>query len=118
MKKLRLIIYILFFTFNISLFLFTVYIETFDNIFELGKLILPNISYMKYGALIGVILVVVDFIVDKAEKSLLTREIEKTRNELNAVKAQLFDSQKATPSTPATPATDGNEAANEPVKED
>ena len=61
MKKLRLIIYILFFTFNISLFLFTLYIETFDNIFELGKLILPKIAWMKYGALVGVVLVIVDF---------------------------------------------------------
>ena len=112
MKKLRLIIYILFFTFNIALFLFTVYIESYDNIFELGKLILPNISYMKYGALIGVILVVVDFIVDKAEKGVLVKEVEKTRNELNAVKAQLFDSQKSAPEP------DGSEEANEPAKED
>lgn len=54
---------------------------------------------MKYGALIGVILVIVDFIMDKAEKKILLSEIDKTKNELNAVKAQLFDRQQSPPSS-------------------
>lgn len=103
MKKLRLTIYILFFTFNISLFLFSLYIETFDNIFELGALILPRIPYMKYGALIGVILVIVDYVVDKAEKRTLEKEIEVIQNELNATKAKMFDMQSKTESASSAP---------------
>ncbi len=56
---------------------------------------------MKYGALIGLVLVVVDYIVDKAEKRTLTKEIEKTQNELNAVKAQLFDKQQSPATAPS-----------------
>ena len=67
MKKLRLIIYILFFAFNIALFLFAIYMDTYDNKFELGALILPKIPLMKYGALIGVVLVALDFTMDKIE---------------------------------------------------
>lgn len=53
---------------------------------------------MKYGAIIGVILVIVDFLMDKAEKSILTKEVDKIQNELNSVKAKLFDiQQKSTP---------------------
>lgn len=117
MKKLRLTIYILFFSFNIILFLFTLYVETFDNIFELGSKILPNIPYMKYGALIGVILVIVDFLMDKAEKKILSIEVEKNKNELNAVKAQLFDLQQST-STPASSSTDNSTEVEKPVEED
>ena len=99
MKKFRLIIYILFFTFNIALFLFTLYIETFENIFELGSLILPRIPYMKYGALIGVVLVIIDFVIDKAEKRSLQAEISKIESELNAAKAKMYDMQSSS-STP------------------
>lgn len=95
MKKFRLIIYILFFTFNIALFLFTLYIETFENIFELGSLILPKIPYMKYGAVVGVILVIIDFVIDKAEKKALQAEISKIESELNATKAKLYDMQSS-----------------------
>lgn len=100
MKKLRLTIYILFFAFNISLLIFSLVIEQID-VFELAGWILPKISYMKYGAMLGVLLVAVDFIVDKVEKATLSKEVEKTQNELNAVKAQLFDMQQKSSSAPA-----------------
>jgi len=108
MKKLRLTIYILFFAFNIALFLFTIYMDTYDNKFELGALILPKIPLMKYGALIGVVLVALDFIMDKVEKNVLSKEIERANNELNAVKAQLFDKSqpKSTPNPAAESKTD------------
>jgi hypothetical protein len=117
MKKLRLTIYILFFGFNISLFLFSIYVETFDNIFELGSLILPKIPYMKYGALIGLILVIVDFIMDKAEKKVLSMEVEKIKNELNAVKAQLFDSQQPAKTETTTASPEGKDDASEATSE-
>ncbi len=116
MKKLRLIIYILFFGFNISLFLFSIYVESFDNIFELGSLILPKIPYMKYGALIGLVLVVVDYVVDKIEKKALTKEIEKIQNELNAVKAQLFDKQQSPTTAPST--SEGSKPTDEATSGD
>jgi len=73
---------------------------------------------MKYGAIIGVILVIVDFVMDKAEKSILTKEVEKTQNELNAVKAQLFDmQQKSTPPTAASSENDTSAAPETPKKD-
>lgn len=99
MKKLRLTIYILFFAFNISLFVMTLIIENIE-IFKLASWILPKITYMKYGALVGVVLVIVDFIMDKAEKKVLTMKINEIQNELNSVKAQLFDRQRSTPTNP------------------
>jgi hypothetical protein len=80
----------------------TLIIENIE-IFKLASWILPKIQYMKYGALIGVVLVIVDFLMDKAEKKVLSIEVNKIQNELNAVKAQLFDIQKPTPPASASP---------------
>jgi hypothetical protein len=90
----------------------TIIIENIE-IFKLASWILPKIPFMKYGALIGLILVIVDFIMDKTEKSILTKEVNKVQNELNAVKAQLFDIQKTSPETTTTEETSAPEASKE-----
>ena len=93
----------------------TLIIENIE-IFKLASWILPKIAYMKYGALVGVVLVIVDFVMDKTEKKVLTKEINKIQNELNAVKAQLFDRQES-PSSSDTPVKEDNSETPEATSE-
>ena len=73
---------------------------------------------MKYGALVGVVLVIVDFIMDKTEKRVLTMEINKIQNELNAVKAQLFDRQQPTPTNTESSTQEDSKDSPEAKSED
>jgi hypothetical protein len=109
MSKRRLLFYAIFAIFHLFIFLFTLYVE--GNKDDLGFLmnILKRITLMKYGAILGLILVSLDVIWSwiinrdaEIEKEVLTKEI-------NTLKAKIFDlqeaAQKTTPPSSTLPPT-------------
>jgi ABC-type transport system involved in cytochrome bd biosynthesis fused ATPase/permease subunit len=91
MKKNRLIFYAFFAAFNLGAFIFTLILE--NNTSMLFKMV-QYVPWFKYGALLGLILVIIDVIWSwsiyrdsKKEKAALTHE-------LNTLKAKLFDIQE------------------------
>jgi ABC-type transport system involved in cytochrome bd biosynthesis fused ATPase/permease subunit len=104
MKKNRLIFYAFFAAFNLGAFIFTLILE--NNTSMLFKMV-QYVPWFKYGALLGLILVIIDVIwswsinrESKKEKAALTHE-------LNTLKAKLFDIQEEAkkitiPKTPTT----------------
>ena|SRR5688572_2834394 len=104
MKKNRLIFYAFFAAFNLGAFIFTLILE--NNTSMLFKMV-QYVPWFKYGALLGLILVIIDVIwswsinrESKKEKAALTHE-------LNTLKAKLFDIQEEAKkiSIPKTPTT-------------
>jgi len=104
MTKNRLIFYAFFAAFNLGAFIFTLILE--NNTSMLFKMV-QYVPWFKYGALLGLILVIIDVIwswsinrESKKEKAALTHE-------LNTLKAKLFDIQEEAkkitiPKTPTT----------------
>ena len=106
MKKARLATYVIFFTFHLGFLIVALLIDSIspkeaidpNNFNDLLKLI-PFSKYanyifiVKWVATIGIILVIVDFIIDFWEKKVYKGEINQLRNELNATKAKMFDMQ-------------------------
>jgi hypothetical protein len=104
MNKNRLIFYAIFAGFNLAAFIFTLILES--NTSMLFKMV-QYVPWFKYGALLGLILVIIDvswsWIINrdsKKEKAALTHE-------LNTLKAKLFDLQEEAKkvSIPKTPTT-------------
>ena len=121
MKKARLATYIIFFTFHLGFLIVALLIDSIspkepidpNNFNDLLKLI-PLSKYanyifiVKWVAAIGIILVIIDFIIDVLEKRDYKAAINKLENELNATKAKMFDMQeekgnKAAVATSVTP---------------
>lgn len=92
MKKNRLIFYAIFALFHIGAFLFTVLL---DNDTSLLFSMVKYVPWFKYGTLIGVLLIISDFI--WAWTSIKESEKEKSAlsHELNTLKAKLFDLQES-----------------------
>ena len=131
MKKIRLITYLIFFAFHLGFLLVAFLIDSVapkeaidpDNIADLLQLVplskyVNYIFIVKWVAIIGISLVIVDFIVDIYERNRYKSEATSLRNELNAVKAQLFDMQKTSTSAATTPATGDTSDNLEVTKED
>jgi ABC-type transport system involved in cytochrome bd biosynthesis fused ATPase/permease subunit len=100
MNKNRLIFYAIFAAFHLCAFIFTIVIENSSSmLFSMVK----YISWFKYGTLLGLILVIIDviwsWIINRdtgKQKAALTQE-------LNTLKAKLFDLQETSRQSPAPP---------------
>lgn len=105
MKKNRLIFYAFFGLFHLFIFFFTLYVDgEKDNIQFLLQL-QRKIWLLKYGSFIGLALLAIDIIwLMRGEKDHV-REKTKLEDELNRLKAKLFDLQDAArnPNTPQGP---------------
>ena len=95
MKKYRLIFYIIFFFFHVFLFSFSLYVDSQSENFGYLLKLQGYIQYMKYGTFFGLILVSIDFMMDKIEIGKLNKKMESLRNESNSWKAQMYDLQNA-----------------------
>lgn len=95
MKKNRLIFYSIFAFFQVSIFLFTVYMDVNQNDTGLLFAILKKIWMLKYGALIGILLLATDIIWLMRHEKQHAREKGLMQTELNNLKAKLFDLQEA-----------------------
>lgn len=95
MKKNRLIFYAIFAFFQVSIFLFTVYMDVNQNDTSLLFAILNKIWMLKYGALIGILLLATDIIWLMREERDQKRQRDQLQSEMNTLKAKLFDLQEA-----------------------
>jgi hypothetical protein len=104
MKKNRLIFYTVFGAFHLFLVIFTIFVESNRNDFSFLTRMLKWMSVMKYGAFLGLVLLIADLVwafmanrEEQKEKAMLT-------NEINTLKAKLFDLQEAARQNPPRPA--------------
>lgn len=101
MKRNRLIFYAVFAVFHLFLVFFTIYVESNKNDFGFLTQMLKYISVMKYGAFLGLILLIVDILWDRSSAKVSEREKDALNHELNTLKAKLFDLQEAAKISPA-----------------
>jgi len=99
MTKRRLIFYSIFGAYQVAAFIFTLVIDT-DNTSALLSLY-GYISWFKYLAFIGVILIAVDFVWSWRHISRANQEVEESRHENNTLKAKIYDIQETKQPTPA-----------------
>lgn len=95
MKKNRVIFYLIFGAFHLFLVFFTMYVENNRNDFSFLTKMLKWMSLMKWGAILGLVLLIADAV----WSFMTTRESEKEKalltHEINTLKAKLFDLQEA-----------------------
>jgi len=95
MKKNRLIFYGIFAFFHLFILIFSLYMDSHENdvsfLFEMQK----KIWMIKYGSIIGVILLIVDFVWLMKDDKQHAQEKKTLEHELNTLKAKLFDLQEA-----------------------
>lgn len=99
MNRNRYIFYSAFGLYQLIVFIFTVVIDSNSNL--LFSLV-PYISWFKYGALIGLVLFMVDFFWMFSTHRTHTQDKEQMRHENNTLKAKVYDLQQGKP--PATSA--------------
>lgn len=95
MKKNRLIFYSIFAFFQLSIFLFTVYMDVQKDNLDLLFALLRKIWMLKYGALVGLLLLAVDVIWFMKSERDHQKEKAIAQTEMNNLKAKLFDLQEA-----------------------
>ena len=95
MKKNRLIFYAVFGAFHLFLLFFTIYVESNKNDFSFLTQMLKWMSWMKYGAMVGLGLLIVDVFWDMATNKEREKEKSALNHEINTLKAKLFDLQEA-----------------------
>jgi len=105
MTKNRLIFYAIFAAFNLGAFIFTIILE--NNTSMLFSMV-QYVPWFKYGALLGLILVIIDVIWSWIINRESTKEKAALTHELNTLKAKLFDLQEEAKTvreinTPKTP---------------
>lgn len=94
MKKNRLIFYSVFAVFHVFLVFFTFYVESNKNDFSFLGQMLKMMAYLKYGALLGLFLLIADVIWDVMSSREHEREKATLTHEINTLKAKLFDLQE------------------------
>jgi ABC-type transport system involved in cytochrome bd biosynthesis fused ATPase/permease subunit len=100
MNRNRYIFYSVFGVYQLLVFIFTVAIDSDTNtLFR----IVPYISWFKYGALLGLLLLGADFIWVLHTQRVHRKSQESWRHENNTLKAKVYDLQQAPPPPPASP---------------
>lgn len=102
MKKNRIIFYAAFAFFHLFLVFFTLYIDSNKSDFGLLTSILKWMSVLKYGAILGLALLVADIIWATVNNRDTQKEKDELTHELNTLKAKLFDLQEASKSGSTT----------------
>ena len=95
MNKKRLIFYSIFGAFHLFLVIFTFYVESQKDDFNFLFKILGWMNIMKWGAVLGLLLVIIDVIWSWIFNHDSQKEKAALTHELNTLKAKLFDLQEA-----------------------
>jgi cell shape-determining protein MreC len=103
MKKNRLIFYAVFGAFHLILTIFSFYVDSQKNDFAFLSRMLGWISTLKWGALLGLLLFIADVIWNMVERKDLAKENTALNNEMNTLKAKLFDLQEDAKKRSQTP---------------
>lgn len=94
MKKNRLIFYAIFGAFHLFLTIFSFYVDSQRNDFGFLTSMLGWIPMMKWGAVLGLILFIADVIWNGMDTKELRKENAALNQEMNTLKAKLFDLQE------------------------
>lgn len=95
MKKPKLIFYLIFGIFHLFTFLSTLYLDTqSENLGFLFK-IQKYIPLMKYWALLGLVLIIIDMVMASFSQRTHQKDLEALEKENNTLKAKMFDLQEA-----------------------
>ena len=95
MTKRRIIFFAIFGTYQLLLVFFTMYMESQRDNFKFLGAMLKNFSLFKYGALIGLILLIVDLIWSWRVNREQQKEYNSLLHETNTLKAKVYDLQEA-----------------------
>lgn len=95
MKKNRLIFYIVFSSFHLFIFFFSIYVDSQKNNIQFLLSLQSKIWLLKYGSLIGIILLATDLVWDWSARREFKKEKDILTHEIDALKAKLFDLQEA-----------------------
>lgn len=96
MNQRRRIFFAIFGIYHLSLFVFTYYLEINKNDWGFLSDLFSGISYYKWGALLGLFMVIIDFIWNWIETRNAGIEKEAMRHENNTLKAKVYDLQQPT----------------------
>jgi hypothetical protein len=105
MNQRRRIFFAIFGLYHLLIFFFVIYVESRKDLGDLLSLY-NQLKLFKYGALLGVVLFLIDVIWNFIEQRSNKREHETLRLENNTLKAKVYDiQQKPQPSVKETPAS-------------
>lgn len=94
MGKNRLIFYVVFGLFHLSIFLFSLYVDSHQDNIQFLIAMQKRIWLLKYGSFFGLSLLIADAIWHLKEERDHIKEKDKVQKELTALKAKLFDLQE------------------------
>jgi hypothetical protein len=102
MNKRRLIFFAIFGVYHLVILIFTTYIDAQKQ--DLGVLtsLYGYLHLFKYGAALGIVLLIIDFIWSWRINILANRESESLNFEINNLKAKVYDLQEASKPKPET----------------
>jgi hypothetical protein len=95
MKKNRLIFYAIFGAFHLFLVIFSFFVESNRNDFSFLTQILKMVPLMKWGAFLGLALLITDVVWDLKTSRESNKEKDVLTHEINTLKAKLFDLQES-----------------------
>ncbi|MTI23017.1 hypothetical protein E1176_18445 [Fulvivirga sp. RKSG066] len=110
MKKPKSIFYIVYFLFHVLLLGVAIYVNYRSEDFEFLLKLRANMTIMIYAAVAGMILFIINMVIITMEVRNHKQKKEKLENEVNSLKAKMFDLEHAS-STPA--ATSSEESSEE-----
>ena len=94
MKKNRLLFYAIFGAFHLIMTIFAFYVDSKRNDFAFLGEMLSWIPWLKWGTVIGLILLITDVVWDAMDTKELRKENSTLHQEMNTLKAKLFDLQE------------------------
>ncbi|MBX2915894.1 MAG: hypothetical protein KF856_11560 [Cyclobacteriaceae bacterium] len=95
MNQRRRIFFAIFGLYHIFIFMFVMYVESRKDLSDLLSLY-SSVKLFKYGALLGVVLFIIDVIWHFVELRVTRKEHESLRHENNTLKARVYDLQQST----------------------
>jgi len=95
MTKRRIIFFAIFGTYHLLLLFFTFYMESQKENFKFLGAMLKNFSLFKYGAFLGLLLLIIDIIWSWRANIAQRRENDALILEANTLKAKVYDLQEA-----------------------
>ncbi|MBL7863167.1 MAG: hypothetical protein JNJ65_18550 [Cyclobacteriaceae bacterium] len=106
MNQRRRIFFAIFGVYHLIILIFVIYIESNKEDFGILSQLYSRISLMKYGAVLGIILFLVDFVWSWLDNKNSQKEHDTLRHENNTLKAKVYDLQQ--PGTPKESPATGN----------
>ena len=92
MTKIRIVLFSIFGFYHLFAFAFTAYLDINRNDWGLLTKMLAKIPLFKYGTLLGLVFIILDFILSWRASKIADETITDLQNEVNALKAKAYDS--------------------------